>query len=128
MHHSNRSVAHIFAVAAFAILMLSPAKFVRAGARNAEPPSIALKYFSTDLGTAQGVGLLYRRIRAAASTLCGPYDSALLEEKALRDKCVDQAVAAAVTNVHSERLSAHHLRHTRGKRPWLDTPTSLAVR
>ena len=128
MHHSNRTAALIVAVTAFAVLMLSPARFVRAAARNAEPPSIALKYFSADLGTAQGVGLLYRRIRAAASTVCGPYDSALLEEKALRDQCVDQAVATAVTSVHSERLSAHHLRHTHGKRPWMDTPTSLAVR
>ena len=129
MLHSDRSLAHIVAVAAFAMLMVSPNKFARAAARDAEAPSVTLRYSSANLDTAQGVGILYRRIHSAASSVCGVYDRALSEEKAQWDKCVNEAVATAVASVHSERLSAYYWRRIRGwKRSWIDAPTSLAVR
>lgn len=128
MLNSHRPIAQIAGAAAFAALMLSPYTPVQAAAPNAEPPSVTVRYLSTDLSTPQGVVVLYRRIREAASSVCGAYDSALLEEKALRDKCVDEAIAAAVMRVHSERLTAHYWRRMHGKRPLPDQPTSLAVR
>jgi UrcA family protein len=113
----------------FSVLMLSPVEFVRAAAPDADAPSLTLQYRSTDLDTPHGIAILYRRIRSAASSVCGVYDRALLEEKARWDECVDQAVARAVAAVHSETLTAYHGRRVRGgKRPWIDVPTSLAAR
>jgi UrcA family protein len=126
---TDRAVAHIVSVALFTVAMLSPVQFVRAAAADAEAPSVTLQYRSTDLDTAHGVTILYRRIRSAASSVCGAYDHALLEEKAQWNECVDQAVARAVAAVHSETLTAYHGRRVHGgKRPWIDVPTSLAAR
>ena len=113
----------------FAVLMLSPVEFVRAGAPEAAAPSVTLQYRSTDLDTPHGLAILYRRIRSAASSVCGAYDRALLEEKMQWDKCVEQAVAGAVAAVHSETLTAYHGHRVHGgKRPSIDVPTSLAAR
>jgi UrcA family protein len=128
MLNSDRTAAHIVPVALFAVLMLSPVEFVRAAADDAEAPSVTLQYRSTDLDTARGVAILYRRIRSAASSVCGVYDGALLEEKLQWNKCVEQAVAGAVAAVHSETLTAYHGHRVGGKRPWIDVPTSLAAR
>jgi UrcA family protein len=126
---TDRAVAHIVLVALFAVLTLSPVEFVRAAAPDAEVPAVTLQYRSTDLDTSHGVTILYRRIRSAASSVCGAYDNALLEEKVLWNECVDQAVGRAVAAVHSETLTAYHGRQVRGgKRPWIDVPTSLAAR
>jgi UrcA family protein len=113
MNISNRTVVRIAAVALFAVLV-SPIEYVRAAAPAAEAPSVTLQYHSTDLDTPQGIAVLYRRIREAASSVCGPYDGALLEEKLLWNKCVDQAVARAVASVRSEKLSAYYWRRIRG--------------
>ncbi len=127
--NSDRAVAHVVPVALFAVLTLSPVEFVRAAAPDAEAPSVTLQYHSTDLDTPHGIAILYRRIRSAASSVCGAYDRALLEEKMQWDKCVDQAVAQAVATVHSETLTAYHGHRVRGgKRPRIEVPTSLAAR
>jgi UrcA family protein len=101
-----RSVAHT--VPLFVLLTLSPIEVVRPAAPGAQAPSVTLQYRSTDLDTPRGIALLYRRIRSAASSVCGAYDRALVEEKAQWDECVDQAVGSTVAAVHSESLSAHH--------------------
>lgn len=129
MLNSDRTVAHIVTVALFAALMVLPTEFVRAAARDGEAPSVAVRYHSTDLDTPRGVAVLYQRIRAAASSVCGPYDDVLLEERLGWDRCVDEAVATAVAAVHSERLSAYQWHRTRAhKRPSKESPTFLAVR
>ena len=120
---THRTVAPIVPVALFAAL-LSPVELVRAAAPE-EARSVTLQYRSTDLATAHGVISLYRRIRSAASSVCGTYDRALLQEKMMWHECVDQAVARAVADVHSESLTAYHWRRG-GKRP--EVPTSLAAR
>jgi UrcA family protein len=129
MLNSARSVAHIARVALFAVLMASPVELVRAATHDLEPPSVILQYRSTDLVTAHGVAILYRRIRSAASSVCGVYDTALLEEKMQWNECVEQALARAVAAVHSETLTAYHRDRVHGgKRSWIDVPASLAAR
>ena len=129
MLNFDRTVAHIVPVTLFAVLMVSPVELVRAAVHDAEAPSVTLQYHSTDLDTPHGVAILYRRIRSAASSVCGVYDVALLEEKVRWNECVDQAVARAVAAVHSETLTAYHGHRVHGgKRPWIDVPTSLAAR
>ena len=63
--------------------------------------------------TPHGVAILYRRIRSAASSVCGAHDNALMEEKVGWDECVGNAVGRAVAAVHSEALSAYHGRRFR---------------
>lgn len=108
-------VGHTIAriVPLFVVLMLSPAEFVRAAAPDVDAPSVTLQYRSTDLDTPHGIAILYRRIRSAASSVCGVYDRVLSEEKARWNECVGQAVERAVAAVHSETLTAYHGRRFR---------------
>jgi UrcA family protein len=107
----DRTIAHIAPL--FVVLMLSSVEIVRAAAPDAKVPSVTLQYHSTDLDTPHGIAILYRRIRSAASSVCGVYDAVLSEEKMRWDECVDQAVERAVTAVHSDTLTAYHGRRFR---------------
>jgi UrcA family protein len=107
----SRTIAQI--VPLFVVLTLSPLEIVRAAAPDAEVPSVTLQYRSTDLDTPHGIAILYRRIRSAASSVCGVYDSVLSEEKMRWDECVGQAVGRAVAAVHSDTLTAYHGRRFR---------------
>lgn len=98
----------------FAVLTLSPVEFVRPAAADMQAPSVTLHYRSTDLDTPRGISNLYQRIRSAASSVCGAYDSVLLEEKAQWDECVAQAVGRTVAFVHNATLSAYHGRRVHG--------------
>jgi UrcA family protein len=106
-----RTIAQI--VPLLVVLMLSPVEIVRGAAPDAEVPSVTLQYRSTDLDTPHGVAVLYRRIRSAASSVCGVYDRVLSEEKVRWDQCVGQAVERAVAAVHSDSLTAYHGRRFR---------------
>ena len=129
MIESGRPRNHLLRVGLIAVLMVSPIEWVQAGAQDDEAPSVTLQFHSTDLNTPQGISRLYRRIRAAASTVCNRLDGASLEEKARWHKCFDKAVAEAVAHVNSESLSAYHWHRTRGwEHPWIESPTSLATR
>jgi UrcA family protein len=124
-----RNFVHIVATALVAVLTVSPIEPVKAAVLPARATSVTVRFYSGDLGTPQGVALLYRRIRAAAETVCGQPDDAFSLDKLLWNQCVEQAVAGAVTSVHSESLSAYrgHQNHGR-KRLVLAAPAALAGR
>jgi UrcA family protein len=124
----NRNVVHIVAVSLVAVFTVSPIEPVRAATLQAGATSVTLRFHSGDLDTPRGVAGLYGRIRAAAETVCGQPDEALLLARILWDQCVDQAVAAAVGSLHSESLSAYrgHQIHGR-KRLLLGSAGSLAM-
>jgi UrcA family protein len=107
-----------------AVLTASPAEFAQSDARGVRSASMSVRYPSTDLDSPPAVGRLYRRITAAAGSVCGPYDDALSEEKLAWNACVDRTVQAAVLSVHSDKLTAYHLRRI-GRR---DGATALAAR
>jgi UrcA family protein len=87
-----------------------------------------VRYQRADLDTSEGVAILYRRIRAAATIVCLPLESALLEHNVLRNECFNHSVADAVRAVHSETLSLYHWRRIRGwKQLPIESPTSLAA-
>lgn len=129
MINPDRIAAHIVAVALFTAATAMPEKPVRAAANADEPPSVTLRFSAADLGTAQGVAGLYRRIRGAAETVCRRFDGAPLEEKQRWDLCVNHAVAQAVLSVHNGNLSAYHWRQIGGVRwPRMQAPAALAAR
>jgi UrcA family protein len=125
----HRIVVHTAAFALFAVLVLSPIEFLQAAPNGDQAPSVIVKYRSTDLETSPGIATLYRRIRNAAKSVCGQFDSALVEEKVRWNECFNQSVTSAVTSVHNQSLSAYHSYQNRGwKRPSMEAPTALATR
>lgn len=79
--------------------------------------SIVVDYSDLDLSRPEGAATLYRRIKAAARTACGPRpDPQRLHERRLFQDCFDQAVARAVERVDRTALSAlHRSRASRNK-------------
>jgi UrcA family protein len=128
MPKSDRAVSGVVAVSLYAVLMVSPTERLQAATNDHEAPSVTLQFRGTDLDTPQGVTSLYRRIRAAASSVCGQYDKALVEERQQWSLCVDEAVARAVASVNSDSLSAYYRRQLHRRYPWIEPPASLAAR
>jgi UrcA family protein len=130
MFNSDRVIVRFVAVAALAALTVSffP-EIARAGDYSQDAPSVTLQYRNTDLDYPEGIASLYRRIRAAATNVCSPLESSMLERKILWNECFNNAVANAVNAVHNQALSAYHWQRIRGwKQPRIDEPTSLAAR
>ena len=126
----NRNIHIIVAVALVGALVMSPIEPVRAAILHPGARSVTVRFHSGELDTPQGVAGLYRRIRAAAETVCGQPDDILLLYRLVWDQCVDQAIAGAVAGVHSESLSAYRglQFHRRKRRMLVEVPKSLAVR
>jgi UrcA family protein len=81
---------------------------VCAAADNIETVSVIVKYGDLNVSNPEGAATLYRRIAAAASTVCGPYetDSWPLVSRAKVNACVHKAIADAVTKVGQPELFA----------------------
>ena len=77
-----------------------------AAADSFEPLKVTVKFGDLDVSHPQGAAVLYRRIRAAAQSVCSPYDGSGLSAKMLRDACVNRAVADAVATVDKPALFA----------------------
>lgn len=80
-----------------------------AGASSApiDAPSMVVRYSSDALATDSGTRALYRRLAAAAEEVCpSPSNTRLVSEVVL--KCRQEALTAAVSKIHSQRLAALH--------------------
>jgi UrcA family protein len=77
-----------------------------AAADSFEPLKVTVKFGDLDVSHPQGAAVLYRRIRAAAQSVCSPYDGSGLSAKMLLDACVNKAVADAVATVDKPALFA----------------------
>ena len=113
MLNGARTHAYVLAVALVSGLMVAP---IQAAILYPLASSVTVRFHSGDPDTPQGVAGLYRRIREAARAVCGQPDNAILLDKLVWDRCVDQAVAAAVSNVHSESLSAYQGNQIRARK------------
>jgi UrcA family protein len=72
-------------------------------------PSQAVSFGDLNLNSAQGAATLYKRIEAAARSVCPANGSdRQLERITSRQSCYDQAVARAVRQVNSSSLSAYY--------------------
>lgn len=128
MFKPHRAIIRVLAPAVVALLTMSLFANARAADDTEDARSITLQYLSRDLNTPQGVSILYRRIRAAATRVCVPFESRALDRKVLWDQCFNDAMANSVAAVHSETLSAYHGQYTRGwKQPRVEVPVSLAA-
>ena len=128
MFNLHRAITRVPAAAAMTLLTMSFFANSQAADDSQEARSITLQYLSRDLDTLQGASILYRRIRAAATSVCSPLENRALERKASWDRCLNNAVANAVAAVHNDTLSAYHAQYTRGwKQPRVEVPASLAA-
>lgn len=83
-----------------------------AGALNAalDTPSMVVQYSSDALATDSGTRALYRRLSLAAEQVCpNPSGTRLVWREVL--KCRQEALDAAVSKIHSQRLAALHAAH-----------------
>jgi UrcA family protein len=127
MFNPHRALTRFLATAALTLLTMSLFASARAD-DGQDARSVTLQYLSRDLDTPQGASILYRRIRAAATSVCSPLESRALERKVLWDQCFNNAVANAVAAVHNQQLSAYHAQYTRGLgQPRVEVPASLAA-
>ncbi|MBV8877949.1 MAG: UrcA family protein [Gammaproteobacteria bacterium] len=118
--HSRSFLFPLLAVAAAAV---TPQSLVQAADRSQDlQHSQKVAFSDLNLTKAQGTVTLYRRIRAAARTVCGPLDIGFADERADWNRCVDDAIADAVAKVADASLTDYHLLKTNRSR------TSLAHR
>jgi UrcA family protein len=61
-----------------------------------ELPKATVKFADLNIARAQGAEVLYRRISAAARTVCTPADTRDLAAKTHSDACIARAIADAV--------------------------------
>jgi UrcA family protein len=80
-----------------------------AAADNTETVSVIVKYGDLNVSNPEGAATLYRRIAAAASTVCGSNDADSWPRGGSRtsvNACVHKAIADAVTKVGQPELIA----------------------
>jgi UrcA family protein len=80
-------------------------------ASDADVRTMRVTYSDLDLATAQGSRALYARIESAAREVCAADDQRNLAAVAAARACTAQAVAQAVSTVHSPMLAAAYAAH-----------------
>ena len=70
--------------------------------------SIEVSYAELDLTKAAGAQILYARIKKAAYTVCGAYDSPMAWNYAAKTQCFKSAIEAAVVKINSPLLTSLH--------------------
>ncbi|MDE2220299.1 MAG: UrcA family protein [Gammaproteobacteria bacterium] len=106
---------------------IAQAALVSTASAGAPAGDVTVRFSDLDLSRRADVARLYQRIRAAARASCGAEvltGSHLLN--AGQQRCVDEAVEAAVAKVHNEQLSAFH--QTGPKRQQAATRAGSAAR
>ena len=96
-------------------LLAVATSMAHAATLNDSAPSLAVKYGDLNLSTEEGSHALYSRIASAARQLCDQSASRDLATFAANRQCESQAIARAVSDVHSPRLAAvYAMRAKRG--------------
>lgn len=71
-------------------------------------PSVTVSYADLDLSKPAGAEMLYRRIQAAARSVCGPRHSRILAQVQAFRTCYKDAVEDALQQVNESQLFAVH--------------------
>lgn len=77
------------------------------------PPSRTVGFADLNLSSEAGAAALYKRIQGAARNVCpGDDTSRQLDQIAVRNRCIEDAVARAVRKVNDESLSTYYTAKT----------------
>ena len=87
------------------VAALSFAALPAAEAENFDGPQVKVTFGDLDVSSPQGAAVLYRRIKAAAETVCSPYWATGFAARANLSDCVRSAIAEAVNAVDQPALS-----------------------
>jgi UrcA family protein len=86
---------------------LAAAGVAAAAPTSDDGPAISVRYSADMLATDSGARALYRRLAAAAADVCPQStESRIISPKIVR--CRNEAIAAAVSKIHNQRLAAVH--------------------
>jgi UrcA family protein len=105
---TRKSSYRFRSLALFAVCLLGTTV---AGAAPSATRSVEVSYRDLDLTTPSGVAKLYRRIQAAARSVC-QYEPTSPREQTLWQYCVRPTVDAAVTKVNNPLLTELHSGHS----------------
>lgn len=91
--------------AAGALLLAVASSFAGiCSAADANPLQALVKYGDLNVSSTEGATVLYNRIRAAAEQVCRPLDSRDFAFQRLKEACIHNAIADAVTKVNQPAL------------------------
>jgi UrcA family protein len=87
------------------VIASSFAALPAAEAESFDAPQVTVAFGDLDVSRPEGAAVLYRRIKAAAETVCSPYWATGFAAQANAYDCVRSAIAEAVTAVNQPALS-----------------------
>jgi UrcA family protein len=95
-------------------LVISTLGLISLASAGAVPdvPQMTVQFADLDLTKTDGAAVLYKRLRAAAETVCGPREDRVPAKAAAFKKCVQSALASAVSRVDQPKLTAYYRAHT----------------
>lgn len=99
---------------AFVLLSIIPAFGFAA---QEETRTYQVHFGDLNLQSAAGSESLYTRIRKGAEVVCSTFDARELATAALHKRCMEEAIADAVTQVNQPHLTACYLAHNHGRSP-----------
>jgi UrcA family protein len=76
-----------------------------------DAPQMTVHFADLDLTKVDGAAVLFKRLRAAAETVCGPREDRDPAKATAFKKCVQSALASAVTRVDQAELTAYYRAH-----------------
>ncbi len=87
------------------VIASSFAALPAAEAESFDALQVRVAFGDLDVSRPEGAGVLYRRIKAAAETVCSPYWATGFAARVNQYDCVRSAIAEAVTTVNQPALS-----------------------
>src|SRR5579864_7764477 len=76
-----------------------------------DAPQMIVRFTDLDLTRVDGAAVLYKRLRAAAETVCGPREDRDPAQATAFKKCVQSALGSAVMRVDRAELTAYYRAH-----------------
>jgi UrcA family protein len=80
-----------------------------------DAPQLTVHFADLDLTKTDGAAVLYKRLQAAAETVCGPREDRDPAKAVAFRKCVQSALASAVSRVDQPKLTAYYRAHTNAR-------------
>ena len=78
-----------------------------------QPLQVTVKFADLNISQPPGATVLYNRIRAAARSVCSPFDRGGILDKMAFGTCIQKSIADAVTAVNAPALTAVYSAKTR---------------
>lgn len=108
MNTRQRSARHLLHCCLAATLSCAACASAFAADAQSQSESVIVRYDDLNLANAAGIDKLYRRIQAAAKSVCGGSGTRSLQAKLAATHCREQAVSDAVKAVDNRILTAMH--------------------